>query len=457
MKNLEKQEKNQKNYSLYKITWPIFLELLLFILMGNIDIFMLSLYSDYAAPAIAVANQFIEFSVVMFGFISAGSAVIIAQYIGAKKRNEAKRVSGLSILCSIVFGIVVALIFIFFRFELLSIMNLEPIMLEYASTFLLFVGGFIFLQSGISGVYAVLRSYGYTKDTLKVTVAMNILSAVGNAFVLFGLFGMPVLGMFGVAITTTISRGLAFLFALFLMFKHVGNPFKGVFSKIQEKTYFKTNGYYIKSIIKIGIPSAGENLSYNGYLMFLTSIITSMGGVALITHVYSSAINSFLFVITVSIAQGGQIIIGYLMGRKHFDEIYKKCFTYLKIAYIPSLSVAIIMFLFSEPLMRIFTDNIEAISLATTIFGLFILLEVGRVFNVIVISYLRACGDVVFPVVVGIFHMWGVGALLSFIFAVSFDMGLPGIILGMAIEELNRGIIMIFRWRSKKWMEKGLT
>ncbi|MCL2611355.1 MAG: MATE family efflux transporter, partial [Defluviitaleaceae bacterium] len=182
-----------------------------------------------------------------------------------------------------------------------------------------------------------------------------------------------------------------------------------------------------------------------------------MGGAALITHVYSSAINSFLFVITVSIAQGGQIIIGYLMGEKRFDEIYKKCFTYLKITYIPSLSAAFILFLFAEPLMSIFTDNADAIALGRTIFGLFILLEIGRVLNIIVISYLRACGDVVFPVVVGVFHMWGVGAVLSFIFAIRFNMGLPGIILGMAIEELSRGIIMIFRWRSKKWVEKGLT
>lgn len=71
--------------SIFKVTWPIFLEMLLLMLLGNIDILMLSQYSDNAVAGVGVSNQILGTALTMFGFVSAGAAVVISQCIGAKK------------------------------------------------------------------------------------------------------------------------------------------------------------------------------------------------------------------------------------------------------------------------------------------------------------------------------------------------------------------------------------
>ena len=440
-----------KKLSLLALTWPIFIEMLLFMLMGNVDIFMLSQYSDEAVAAVGVANQFIQMAITIFGFVSVGSAVIIAQYLGAEKSKEAKRVSGVSLYCNLAFGVMLSLVFLFGRGLILGIMPaLYPEVREYASTMLLFVGGFIFLQGLLSGTNAILRSYGFTRDTLVTTASMNVINIVGNYIVLFGPFGMPVFGVPGVAIVTVISRAMALGIGFYLLHRRVRNPLKGI--KIFEFPY-----NYAKQILKIGIPAAGENLSYIGYQTFLTTVVAGMGAVALATRIYGRALNVFMFVLTISLAQGGQIIIGHLMGAKQYDEIYKKCLKILKIATFSSVLIAIIFFIFSEQLLGIFTDNPYVISTGRRVLFVFIFLEIGRAFNMVIIGSLRAVGDVKFPVYVGICTMWGFGALGGFTLGVILNLGVVGIVMGTALDECIRGIIMFFRWRSRVWQNKGVA
>jgi putative MATE family efflux protein len=429
--------------------WPLFVEMALLVFMGNVDVFMISRFSEDAMGAVGVSNQLIQFSIIMFGFVSAGATVIISQYIGAEKHTDAKNVAGIAIICSFIFGLVISLVYTFAGPYLLLIMDLEEHMMNDALRFLRIVGGFIFLQAVLTCINAVLRSYGNTRDTLVVTIVMNIISISGNVLFLFGFFGLPVLGVFGVAASTSFSRMIAIFLAMFFLFRTIGNPFK----------YLKINQFwgYAKKILKIGIPSAGENMSYSGYQIFLTAIVTTMGPVALSARIYSRAINMFMVLVVSTIGQAGQIILGQLMGQKEFDEMYRRAFRHLKISLIASVACAFMFFIFSPWLMRIFTDNEEIISLSRIIFGVFIFQEFGRSFNVILITSLRAAGDVQFPVYVGVGVMWGVGALMGFVLGVVFDMGLVGVIIGTSLDECVRGIIMLFRWKSRKWQTKGLT
>ncbi|MCL2387094.1 MAG: MATE family efflux transporter [Defluviitaleaceae bacterium] len=440
-----------KKLSLWAITWPIFIEMLLFMLMGNVDVFMLSQYSDEAVVAVGVANQFVQMAITIFGFVSVGSSVIIAQYLGAEKSSDAKRVSGVSLYCNLVFGAVLSMVFIFGRGLILGTMpDLYPEIRDYASTVLLIVGGFIFLQGLLSGTNAILRSYGCTRDTLITTASMNVINIIGNFIVLFGPFGFPVLGVPGVAAVTVISRAAAIGIGFFLVHKRVGNPLK----RVQLRAFpFK----YAKQILRIGIPAAGENLSYIGYQTFLTAVVATMGAAALATRIYGRALNVFMFLLAFSLAQGGQILIGHLMGAKEYDEIYKKCLKILKIATTSSILVAITFFIFSEPLLGIFTDDPEVISAGRWVLFVFIFLEIGRAFNMVIIGSLRAVGDVKFPMYVGICTMWILGALGGFVFGVVFNLGVVGIVIGTALDECIRGIIMLFRWRSRRWQTKGLT
>ena len=116
MSEIKKKVIDPKKLSIFVVTWPIFLEILMLILLGNVDIWMLSQYSDEAIAGVGVANQLLHMSFTIFGFVSAGAAVIISQYIGAQKAEDAKRVSLVAMLSVLIFGLVISAIFAIFRF-----------------------------------------------------------------------------------------------------------------------------------------------------------------------------------------------------------------------------------------------------------------------------------------------------------------------------------------------------
>lgn len=207
----------------------------------------------------------------------------------------------------------------------------------------------------------------------------------------------------------------------------------------------------LKKLLTIGIPSAGEHLAYNTSQVAITYFIASMGTIALTTKVYTINVMMFIFLFTIAIGQGTQILIGHYIGANKHQDAYDRCIKSLKISVIVAVSMAIIVSFFSKHLLGIFTDNPEIITLGTTLIFLTIILEPGRAFNIVVINSLRAAGDVKFPVYMGILSMWGVAVTLSYVLGILFGLGLVGVWIAFIVDEWLRGILMLRRWKSRKW------
>ena len=119
--------------------------------------------------------------------------------------------------------------------------------------------------------------------------------------------------------------------------------------------------------------------------------------------------------------------------------------------------VTITTYFCSDIIIAWFTDQAEIAALTATLIAGSILLESGRVFNLIFISALKAAGDIKFPVQMGIFSMWGLGVLFSYLLGVHWGYGVIGAWMAIALDEWFRGLIMAQRWRSKVWTRYQLT
>ena len=107
--------------------------------------------------------------------------------------------------------------------------------------------------------------------------------------------------------------------------------------------------------------------------------------------------------------------------------------------------------------MGIFTDNQEIITLGSNILMVNIFLELGRTTNIILIACLRGAGDVFYPTGCAIFSMWFISVLGSYVFAVVLGLGIYGLWIAFAADELFRGIMMIIRWKGGKWRSKRIA
>ncbi|WP_182200059.1 MATE family efflux transporter [Paraliobacillus salinarum] len=437
-----------KKLTLFALTWPIFVEILLHMLMGNADTLMLSQYSDNAVAAVGVSNQILSVVIVMFGFVAAGASILVAQNLGANRPLVAGKIAVTSISLNLIFSLLLSLFLTFFSTTLLNLMDLPHELMGEADAYMNIVGGFIFVQALIMTVSAILRSYGYTKDTMYVTIGMNIINIIGNFFVIFGPFGFPVLGVIGVAYSTMISRFLGFITLLIILIKRN----KGT---LPFRSFYRYEKQNVLDLLNIGVPSAGEQLSYNASQMVITYFIAQLGTVAITTKVYVQNIMMFILLFSIAIGQGSQILIGHMIGAGDIDSAYKRGIKSLKIAILISTFAAVVVYFSSDFLLGIFTNNQTILEEGALLLLITVILEPGRAFNLVVINALRATGDVKFPVFVGILSMWGVSVTFAWFFGIFLGMGLVGIWIGFIADEWLRGMLMLKRWRSKVWIRKA--
>lgn len=439
---------------LLRITWPIFVESLLLSTLGTVDTLMVSRYSDNAVAAVGVSNQIINMINLLFVVITSGTSILVAQYIGAnrdgKKSNEIFQLCGMSIGYNALIGIILSLILSFFGIEFLKLLNTSNDILYLANDFLKIVGGYIFIQAISMTFTAILRPHGYVKICMYVTLLINVINAILNYILIFGKFGAPELGVVGSALGTTISKfiGLCILGA-FVYIK--------ILRGYSIKLLWPLPLIHLKNVMTIGIPSAGENMSYSLAQLALMSFINTISVETVTTRSYVNNIVSFAVLFSAALAQGNGIIVGRLIGEKKNDAALNFGFYSIKKAILLSTGMAGLFAILGHPLMGIFTENQEIIKLGATVIWIDVILEIGRATNVVGIGALKAVGDVKFPVVIGVFSMWVIGVGLGYILSIPCGLGLIGIWIGIASDECFRAILVIFRWKNRKWEGKAFV
>ena len=439
-----------KKLNLFHLTWPIFLEVFLFMLMGIADTFMLSALSDDAVSGVGAANQYIHIAILILEVVGNGAAIVVSQYIGSKRYLEASKISALAVTLNLIVGLIMSVLFVIFSRNIMIAMNLQGDVLDYATKYLIIVGGAIFLQAIINSLAAIIRVHGFTKQTMLVSLGMNVFHVVGNYLLIFGKFGFPELGVQGAAISSVVSRLLAMLVFFWLLYRVMEY-------RVEFRYYITLSKEYIRKILQIGIPSAFEQIMYQGCQIIFLYYVTYLGAESLAARQYAVNISMFTYLFAIAIGMGTAIIVGRFVGGDEKEEAYKSVRTSVKWALLFTLFMVTLVMIFRYPLLKLFTDNPDVIEIGATVLLLSILLETGRTMNIVIINSLRAAGDAKYPVIIGAFSMVAMSLPLGYLLVFQWNLGLVGIWLAIAVDEWIRATIMYFRWKSRRWERYALV
>ncbi|WP_289105176.1 MATE family efflux transporter [uncultured Bacteroides sp.] len=443
------QQTNIKK-GLTKLVVPIFIETLLIMMLGAIDTVMLSQYSDESVAAVGVVNQIVMFAFLIFEVINIGTSVLCSQYLGAKLQQKMIQVVGVSLLLNLVVGLLVSAILHFGAVTLLDWMGLRPELLQYGIGYMEIVGAFAFFQAISLTISASLRSANKAIYPMLVTVLVNIMNIVGNYILIFGKLGFPAMGAEGAAISTSIARGVSMVVLFVILFrKHI--------SKFPLALFRPFPWIELKNLLKIGIPSAGENMSYSFSQVVITYFINILGNNALATRTYTVNIVMFVYLFAIAMAQGGAISIGHLVGQNKIRAAYLLGKFVMRISILVSLILSCIWAVFGHTIFSMLTDNEEIVRLGVTILMIDILVEIGRAVNIYATNALRSAGDVNFPFYLGVVVQWTVSVGLSYLLGIYWGWGLVGMWIAFLLDENIRAIVFVKRWNSMKWAKKGFT
>lgn len=436
------------------LTLPIFIEMLLVALMGATDTFMLSQYADEAVAAVGVANQIITFAFLIFQIINLGTTVLCSQYLGAGNRFKMEQVTAMALLLNILSGAVISVILSVGAPLLLGWMGLKPDLMQYGLPYMQIAGAFAFFQALHLTVSASLRADHKAIYPMLVVVLVNVVNIVGNYGLIFGHFGLPAMGVEGAAIATNISRGVAAFTLFIILFTRHISPSRLLAA---FKAPFRELTHEMHNLMRIGLPSAGENMSYNAQQLVLTYFMNLLGNEALTTRTYVVNTVMFAYIFCICIAQGAGIVIGHQAGDHRYRACYKLGWYALKLAVIVTVALSILFACFGRQIFSLITDNPEIVSLGCIILVIDIVVEIGKATNIYYTNVLRSVGDVNFPFYVGITIQWLVGVLFGWLFGIAFGWGIIGMWWALFLDEGIRGSIFVWRWKSKRWMQRSFV
>ena len=410
-------DKMNTNRNLFLMSLPIFVELLLQLLVGNVDQMMVSRVSQPSVAAIVNANQIMNLVIIVLSMASTAVTVILSQYLGAQDEKNASRTCMVSLV--LIGGVSLAATILVFagHTPLYRAIHVPEEVFDEASLYLLIVGAFILVQGLYLTFSAMIRAFAMVKEVMIISVIMNAMNIVGNAILINGWFGMPQLGAVGAAISTDISKlvGLALMIGMFFKSRRVK----------MGMSYLRPFPVQIlKNLCLLAIPTGVESFSYNLSQMIILGIVNSFGTLVTVTKGYCTIFANIDYVYAMAIATATQIVLGYLIGARRLGGKY---------------------------IFLIFTDNPEIIALGRRILVIEIVLEIGRAVNIVMTKCLIAVGDVLTPTTVGITFQWVVAAAGSWLLGSKLGWGLEGVWIAMAADECVRGLIYAVHFKKERW------
>lgn len=436
-------QENQK--TLTQLFIPICLETLLYMLAGMVDTLMLSSVGDQAVGAVGTANTYIGIFIIMFSIISSGMVAVMTQNIGAGRPGVAYQARQLGLAFNAVLGILMSFFLFFCSGTILSVVGIADALRAPAETYLKIVGGSCILNALIPIFSSYMRAFGFTKEPLYATVTGNVINLILNAFFLFSLR----MGVKGVAIATVISRVINLVMVAAMA---------SVLVKAKQNPERMSNRSVLFQIIKIGFPSACETALYNIAMTLVIRFLNKMDaqGLNVTARSYAMQITNFSYCVGAALAQANAIMTGWRIGARQFEECDRGTRKAAIIGVIVAACMEAVIALCSGWIMRLFTDDPQMIALVGKLLFIDIVLEMGRVMNLVYGNALKTSGDAVFPVVMGAVFMFLCAVGGTWLFGVKLGLLAVGTYIGLASDECVRAVGMYLRWRSGKWKEKRL-
>jgi putative MATE family efflux protein len=436
------------NKRLFTLFWPLIVEQLLVVMMGIIDMVMVSSVGEHAVSGISLVESINFLIITAFNAIATGGSVVASQYLGRKEGDNASSSAKQLVYISIVISVTLMCFTLFTRRLMLKTIfgNISGDVMQSADIYFLFIAASYPFLALYTSAAAMFRSMGNSKIPMQIVILMNILNVGGNALFIF----VMKLGVAGAALSTLIGRITVAVVLIYLLIKD-----KTRIINLHGITKIKLDGGMIKRILNIGIPSGLETSMFQVGKILITRIFTVFGTAAIAANAVGATINSIAFMPGSGFGMGLLIVAGQCIGAGDYYAAKKYTKKIMILSYLTYLIININIFIFMNPIIGIFNLSQEAHQLC--VLFLRVHCVTSTLFwcpSFVLPNALKAAGDARYVMVVAACTMWIVRVCSAFFMTYTLGFGPVGVYLAMGADFLFRGIFFFKLWLSNKWIEK---
>lgn len=356
-------------------------------LYSTVDSIVVGHYvGDNALAAVGSATPIFNMLLVLYIGISAGVGIMVAQYFGAKSREELSKTIGTCITLTALVSVFLLIVAPPFTREILEALNTPASILDDCTAYLviLMIGGAGLAYYNILG--GILRGMGDTFSALIYLLIATVLN------IILDLFFVAVLGMgvAGVAIATVIAQAISAV----LCAKKLMNM-KDYFDL--GKSQLLPSKKHVKQIVKLGLPSGVTQAILSSAMIIVQSLTNSFGELFIAANVVVMRVDGFAMMPNLSFGTAMTTYAGQNIGARKPERIVQGAKQGTIFAVLCSTTITLIILLFGKYLMAIFTDTQELVDLGVYILRILAVGYIAMAVTQSLSGVMRGAGDTVTP------------------------------------------------------------
>lgn len=433
------------NADLKRLIFPLVVEQALALTVGMADVMMVSYAGEAAVSGVSLVDMINVLLINIFAALGTGGAVVTAQYLGARNRKKACESADQLMVVTIVISVVIMALTLLLQTQLIRLFfgAIDDDVMAACITYLWISA----ISYPFLGVYnscaALFRAMGNSKVSMVVSLVMNVINVMGNAFFIFTFH----MGVAGVATASLISR----IAACVIMVVLLRNPEHQVFISLKWE-YLKPNFSMIRKILHIGIPNGLENSFFQLGRVLVVSIISGFGTVQIAANAVANNLDGMGCIPGNAMNLAMITVIGQCVGARDYDQAAHYTKKLMKITYLAAIGWNALILLTLPLSLKLYNLSADTLWLSTVL----ILIHCGFAMVLWPASFtlpnaLRASNDVRFPMIVSIVSMVVFRIVFSYVLGVWFQMGAIGVWIAMIIDWVCRSTCFVWRFARGKW------
>ncbi len=432
-----------------KLSYPVILGMLGHTMVAFVDNIMVGQIGTAELAAVSLANSFMFIAMSLGIGFSTAITPLIAEADGEGNFEVGKSTfkHGL-FLCSVIS--ILLFLGVFLAEPILHLMKQPPEVVELAIPYLNLVAVSLIPLVIFQAFKQFSDGMSMTKYPMYATLIGNVINIVLNYLFIFGKFGFPEMGIVGAAIGTLVARVVMVIYLWYLLSQHHKSRAFVLNIKI-----FTLSKKMIKKLYSLGFPSAMQ--MFFEVAIFTAAIWLSgiLGKNPQAANQIALNLSSMTFMVAMGLSVTAMIRVGNQKGLKRYIELRRIAFSIFMIATLLGVVFAILFFLFSGMLPKIYldlndptkmVDNYEVITIASKLLLIAAVFQITDTIQVVALGALRGMQDVKIPTIMTFISYWVIGFPISYYLSLYTDYKSAGIWIGLLAGLTASGILLFIRF-----------
>ena len=428
--------------NIFQITLPAVFDLLAQTLIMALDMKMVSSLGPSAISSVGVGTAGMYALIPALIAVATGTTALLSRAYGADNKLDGKKAFAQSFFIAVPLGIFLTIIFLLFSEQIINLvgnakdMNLKDAILYQNMT----VIGFPFLGVSIATFYAF-RAMGENKIPMIGNTLALVLKVILN-FLLVYLFKW---GIFGAALSTTLTRLFSAIFSIYLVFWSKKNWIS------LELKDLKFDYFISKRILKVGIPAAVEQLGLRIGMLIFEMMVISLGNLSYAAHKIALTAESISFNLGFAFSFAASALVGQELGKGSSQKALKDGYICTIIAMIVMSTFGLLFFIIPQFLVLLFTKDKDVIELATMALKIVSICQPFSGASMVLAGALRGAGDTKSVLLITYLGIFLIRIPITYLFLDVLNLGLAGAWIVMTIDLAIRSSLAFYIFRRGKW------